>query len=356
MAETRFGIIGCGSAALPVCQAIAQSSLARLVRVHDINAALARDLGERYRVPHTTNLDEVLNDSEIDAVYVAVPHHLLAALARQALHAGKHALVEKPMALTLHEVDDLSAWAQDHDLTLGVFYEMRYAPGFDAAREIVQAGALGSILGARIQTLIDKPMAYWQAGYSGRSVNGWRGERARAGGGVLLMNTSHLFDALWYVTRLNVVRVAGEIGTLSANVQVEDTAAAALRFENGAVAVVFSGAHIAGAQRGDESFEIFGARGALRVPDPYASDPLQIFLREPWRDLSANVWHTIPLPPTDVFRRAIDDFARAVQEHASAPIGAADARRVLQIILALYRSAQEKCFVEISTEEALYAH
>lgn len=347
--KTRFGIIGCGSAAVPVCAAIALLPETSIARVQDIHVELARDLGERYHVPYTTDLDVLLNDAEIDAVYVAVPHYLLAGLAKQVLSANKHALVEKPLALTLQEIDELIALAQEKSLALGVFYEMRYASCFAQARELVQAGAVGEIVGVKMQTLIDKKLSYWQVGYSGRSANTWRGEMAKAGGGVTLMNTSHLLDALWYVTDLNITRVAAERGTLVAEVEVEDTLAATLRFDNGAVGNLFSGAHIAGAG-GSEGFDIYGKRGTLRVPDPYSSHPLQVFLREGWREIPANVWHTVPRGEVNVFESAVGAFARAVQSNRSAPIGGQDARRVLRTVLAMYRAAEEQSVVEVKDE------
>jgi predicted dehydrogenase len=346
MTVTRFGIVGCGSAAVPVCQAIANLPDTTLARVHDVNVELARDLSERCNVPYTTDVNELLNDSDIDAVYLAVPHDLLAGLARQVLQANKHALVEKPLALTLDEIDELIALAEEKQRALGVFYEMRYADSFRQARELVQAKRLGEIFGVKMQTLIDKKLTYWNVGYSGRSANPWRGEKKRAGGGVTLMNTSHLLDALWYVTNLQVTRVAAESGTLVAHVEVEDTLAATLRFHNGALGSLFAGAHIVGAHAG-EAFEIYGTHGTLRVPDPYSDEPLEIFLRTRWNDIPAATWHMLPRASVNVFERAVQDFARAVQHNARAPINAYDARRVLQIVLALYRAAEEQRVLEI---------
>ena len=80
MRKTRFGIIGCGSAALPVCQAIANSALSELAIVHDLDESLARELGQQYNVPHTTDPDRLFS-ADADAVYIAVPHDLLAPLA-----------------------------------------------------------------------------------------------------------------------------------------------------------------------------------------------------------------------------------------------------------------------------------
>src|SRR5688500_6415773 len=107
--HTRFAIIGCGGAALPVAQALFTSQATALQRAYDIDHALAAGLGERYGAECAPSVDELLADPSLDAVYIAVPHDRLVPLARQVLAAGKHALVAKPLALTLAQADELIA-------------------------------------------------------------------------------------------------------------------------------------------------------------------------------------------------------------------------------------------------------
>lgn len=343
----RFGIIGCGTASIPVCEAILASPSAELAAVYDVNETLATDLHQRFHVRNAGSVDELLTDSTVDAVYIAVPHSLLAALTEQALKAGKHALTEKPLAISLDDVDRLIALANEQNLALGVFFEMRYAPAHEVAREVIQSGAIGRIIGVQIQTLIDKPMTYWQSGYAGRSVNPWRGMKAQAGGGVLLMNTSHLLDAMLYVTGLKVTSVTAEIGTLTADVEVEDMASASLLFGNGAIGNIIAGAHIAGA-RYDECFSLYGTQGQIRLPDPYGSGPLQMYLKQPFGEYVSGQWHSIALQPVRVYERAIEEFAGAVQSGQCPAIDAHAARQVLSIVLAIYQAAAEKRTVTIS--------
>ena len=337
----RFGVVGCGSASVPVCEAITTSSFAELTAVYDVNHTLAADLSQRFYVSAMETFEELLSNALVDVIYVAVPHYLLAPLTRQVLRAGKHALTEKPLGISLQEIDELIKTATERKLSLGVFYEMRYAPAHALAREFVQAGAIGNIIGVQIQTLIDKPPTYWQSGYSGRSTNPWRSIKAQAGGGVVLMNTSHLLDALFYVTRLTVTSVCAETATLVADVEVEDIAAATLRFDNGAVGSLISGAHISGANN-DEYCSIYGTQGQIRLPDPYGSDPLRIYLKQPYHELASEQWHSISLEPVSVYQRAIDEYARAVQSGSCTPIDANAARQVLSVVLGIYRSAVEK--------------
>ena len=315
----------------------------------------------------TTSSKSLLGGDAVDAVYIAVPHNQLAPLATQALQAGKHALVEKPMALSLPEADALIALAEARGLGLGVNFDLRQSAQARQARAWVRAGAIGAIgaiVAVRIQTFIDKPASYWQAGYSGRWVSSWRTRRAQAGGGVVLMNSSHQLDCVRFVTGLEVTSVSGEVGTMSAPVpmEVEDMASASLRFNNGAIGSLMAGAHLAGPEPGSERIEIYGALGQLRVPSLYGDDPVTIFLRRPWADpelaateLPSNEWHRLPHTPAHIYRGTVDAFARAVQ-HGEAPSpNGRDARAVLAIILGLYRSSEQHTVEMIKHQEARHA-
>jgi predicted dehydrogenase len=343
----HFGIVGCGSASVPVCEAMVNSPFTELLAVYDVNDELARDLSRRFSVEMAESLDEVLDHPGIDAVYIAVPHDLLAPLTQRVLAAGKHALTEKPLALSLDEVDRLIDLANKQQVALGVFYEMRYAPAHALARDLIHSGAIGKITGVQIQTLIDKPLTYWHAGYSGRSIHPWRSIAAQAGGGVVLMNTSHILDALSYVTGLEVSSVAAEVATLVVNVEVEDTASAVLRFDNGALGSLIAGAHIPGAANEERCF-IYGTEGQIHLPDPYGSDALRVYLKRAWGNLTPGHWHSLLLQPISVYGQAIEDFARAVQSGGCVPIDAHAARQVLAVVLAMYRSAAEKRSITIS--------
>lgn len=348
MEPLGFGIVGCGGAALPVAEAMARSQYARLVRTYDTSQTLAVDLAARHGGSAAASLPELLADPGVQAVYIAVPHHLLHSLTRQVLESGRHALVEKPMALTLADVDDLIGLAAARERALGVFYELRHTAAHARARALIQSGAIGQVIGMRIQTLIDKSLSYWEVGYAGRSASPWRGRRQQAGGGVVLMNSSHQLDAFHYLTGLEAVSVSAETATLVAGVEVEDTAAAVIRYNNGALGSLIAGAHIAGAGSGhDETTDIYGTLGQIRLPDPYGNDPLQVWLKSGSRELEAGVWHSIPVEAVNTYAGAVDDFASAAARGSAAPTSGQDARRILQLVLALYEAAGEKKTVQI---------
>src|SRR5689334_1874961 len=116
--SVRFGMIGCGTASIPVGEAIVTSPLTQLTVVYDVNEDLAKDISQRFQVPVVKSMEELLA-SNVDAVYIAVPHYLLASLTRKVLEAGKHALTEKPLAISLEDADRLIKLASEQQLELG---------------------------------------------------------------------------------------------------------------------------------------------------------------------------------------------------------------------------------------------
>jgi predicted dehydrogenase len=124
-------------------------------------------------------------------------------------------------------------------------------------------------------------------------------------------------------------------------------ASATLRFDNGAIGSLLAGAHIPGAQQ-DEYFTLYGTQGQIRLPDPYGSGRLQIYLKQTFGEYAAGQWHSIPLQPVPVYQRAIEEFAKAVNSGQCPPIDAHAAQQVLSIVLAMYQSAVEKRAITIS--------
>jgi predicted dehydrogenase len=301
-----FGMIGCGSAAVPVAQAIAGSPLTRLVGVFDVDANLAQDLAKRFNATAAASQAELLAHPGIDAVYLAVPHDLLYPIAMQVLQAGKHALVEKPLSIHLRQAEELVSFAEGRRLTLGVYYEMHHAAPYQLARQLVQQDAIG-----------------------------------------VLLNTSHLLEAVGYITGLQVAQVSGVTATLVAPVEVEDLAAATLVYNNGAIGSVLAGAHLAGAQVGDERIQLFGAQGQLRLPDPYGNGQLEAYLRRPWGNLKAGAWQNLPAQPVDVHRAAIEEFARAAAGGETPSSNGRTACHVLATVLAIYQSAARQRMIRI---------
>jgi predicted dehydrogenase len=305
----------------------------------DTDARVAGDLGATYGVPHTTRVEELLANPQVDAVYIAVPHFLHAPLAIQAAQSGKHVLVEKPIATTLAEADAMIAAARDAHVILSVAYLAQVDPVAQAMRRLVAAGAIGKVVGTRIVYRGDKPESYWHGGYSGRIKTDWRTSKAKSGGGVLIMNTIHDLNTLRFISGLEVVRVSAEYETFTTPVEVEDYVAVTYRYDNGAIGTLEAGSAIRGRDPLREVNRMYGDAGQFLF-----GKPARIFVSNEQEGLKAGEWQDLLVTAdTSAGDRAalIDGFAGAVLHGRPPLVHAEDGRAALQIALAAYQSGQE---------------
>jgi predicted dehydrogenase len=347
------GIVGCGGAGRDVALAIPAVADLTLVATHDRLEPLAAELAAPAGATVHPELDDLLRDARVDIVYVGLPHDLLADVAERAIAAGRHVLVEKPLALDPADMDRLGGLADAARVTVGPLFELRAAAAIGIARDMVADGAIGAIRVVRIRTLIDKPPSYWASGPTGRVRDDWRTRPERAGGGVLLMNTIHLLDLVRFVGGVSFVRASGEIvrPDRSDAIGVEDAAAAVLTLSNGGVASVVAHAQSSGAHE-DERIELDGTEGRLDLPDPYGDGPLRVHLRRPWGGRPAGTWIEIPLEPVDAHATFLGAFAVAVRAGGSPPATVVDARDALAAVLAIYESARTGHAVDLAAHPA----
>jgi UDP-N-acetyl-2-amino-2-deoxyglucuronate dehydrogenase len=335
-AKLRVAMIGCGEIAVRTAEGIAAAANAEHVMMMDVNETVASDLAQRYHVPYTTNVDEVLANPDVDAVYIAVPHYLHAPLAIQALRAGKHVLVEKPIATTLADADAMIDAARTAGKTLSVAFTAQIDPTMQRIRRLIQEGAIGKVLGTRIVYRASKPASYWRGGYSGRITTDWRISKEKSGGGVLIMNAVHDLNTMRFLTGLEVRRIYAEYDTFTTPVEVEDYIAAVYRYDGGAIGTIEAGSAIPGRDPFGAYNRIYGERGQLIF-----SRPARIFVEQDFGDLQAGQWHELPAERHPERRLMVEGFARAVLAGEPPPVRAEDGRAALEIIVAAYRSGRE---------------
>jgi predicted dehydrogenase len=334
-----LGIIGCGGAAIDFCRAMDTIPGLRLVAAYDRDEKNAAELAAPRGAAVAPSQEALLAGPAVNIVYVALPHFLLAGAVEAALRAGKHVLTEKPLALSADEARRLGHLADERNLRLGVFFELRKSATVRTARELVAGGAIGAIRAVRIETLIDKPLSYWQSGYSGRVNDSWRAQKANAGGGVVLMNSIHQIDALRFITGLEITEVTGMVATLSAGVEVEDAAGAVFHLANGALGTLVANAHSIGAENA-ERISVDGEFGRIDLPYALSSAPIQMFLRRDWQHYAAGEWLEIPASPRDSYAEMLKSFVAAVDQGTPPSATAIDAAAALSVIQALYESSR----------------
>jgi len=340
----RFGVIGCGEIAAQTCVGLSAAANTSIAMLMDERPEVLADLAEFYGAPTTTAVSDVLENPEVDAVYVATPHNTHVSIGIAAARAGKHVLMEKPIATSLADADALIAACQQNEVKLGVAFYAQVDAAIAAARDLVQAGVLGEIISLRLSTLADKPDYYWSGGYTRRVSTTWRTSKAQAGGGVLMMNLIHDLNTVRWVSGLEATRVYAEYGTLSTRVEVEDTIGVLIRYNNDAIGVLHGGSAFRGGAHDDiRGPRIYGTKGQLILSE----QPL-IYLQEPPEGGMPNTWQPVRYSgPLSDRQQIVSRFASAVLSDQEPPVSGMDGRKALEIVLAAYRSGELRRPVEL---------
>lgn len=340
----RFGIIGTGVAGGFHAQAIARTPGARLVAVCAARPELAADLAARYHAEVAQDIPALLARDDIDAVSICTPSGQHAEQGIAAARAGKHVLVEKPLALTLADADALIAACRNAGVQLGVALQRRTDPDFRAARDAIAAGALGRmVLGAMTVPYL-RPQSYYDSA-------AWRGTWALDGGGALMNQGVHLVDLLLWLMGDEVAEVQARADTLAHTIEVEDVVTAALRFTSGALGTI--AATTAVAPGFPHRVEIYGTQGGMQIEGEAVvrwettQTPTEGAPAGP-RVTTSGSGQQDAGPGADPrnitmsgHARIIDDFAAAIRERRAPLVTGEDARRALSVVLAVYQSARE---------------
>ncbi|MEZ4616562.1 MAG: Gfo/Idh/MocA family oxidoreductase [Caldilineaceae bacterium] len=190
-----------------------------------------------------------------DITIILTPHPFHAAIAIDALNAGSHVLVEKPMAVQVAEADAMIAAAKQNNRLIAVNFQQRFRPEVEAARQLIENGQLGEIQRVTQVEPWLRTVAYYKSA-------GWRGTWKGEGGGVLMNQAPHSLDLLCHLAGMPK-RVVAWNRTLRHSIEVEDTSMAMLEWENGALGSIF----FSTAEAGQRRIEIVGTGGILNISE-----------------------------------------------------------------------------------------
>ena len=279
-----------------------------------------------------SSVEAVLSDPAVDVVDVCLPPHLHARTVLDALAAGKHAVCEKPLALSLADVDRMAEAARLAGRRVAPVFQYRFGIGAARLRALLDAGIAGRALAASLETHWNRDAGYYAAA-------SWRGVRSEEGGGAVLGHAIHLHDLL--ITFLGpAVRVAALTATRVNPVEVEDCAAIALEMESGAVAT--SSVTLGAADDTSRLRLVFEGLTVESGRSPYApaAEPWTFTARAPapQKDVDAVLAET-PAPRRSGFAGFFEAFADALDGRPGAAATLADGRRSIELATAIYHAA-----------------
>jgi len=333
------GVVGCGIGGHHVRAYQSLSKRFNVLAICDIDGVRAHELAAEHNVPRvSSDLAELCQWDELEVIDICTPSHLHFSQVRQALAAGKHVVCEKPVAGSLQEVDELiRAEAQSGRRVMPIF-QYRFGHGLQKLKFLVGEGIAGQAYLTTVETAWRRRAAYYAAP--------WRGRWATELGGASVTLAIHAHDALYYV--LGPARsVLAHTATLVNPIETEDCVSASLQMADGSLASlsVTTGSAI---QISRHRF-CFSNLTAESNTQPYTNTS------EPWvfsgdsPELTGQIEEAlarfVALP--EGFVGQFYRFHQALRGEAELPVTLADARASLELIAAIYHSAQTGQAVEL---------
>lgn len=334
-ATTGWGIVGCGRMTdRRVAPAFRDCPTARLVAFQSRDAAKAHAYCEKHDAARAyADMSAFLADDEIDIVYVATPPSFHVEHVMQCLDAGKHVLVDKPIATNSADAMRLVEAAESRNLSLAVLHQQRFHPAVQSLLRHVSDGTLGTLHTLRIQ------IAMWL-----RLDGNWRYNAAVAGGGAAMDLAPHALDIMLLLFGMPT-RVTATIARHCLDADVEDFCAATLTFPSGPVGLLdlSYSAHAYGGR-----IEAYGDRGT------FVSDGCMQQAPEFTTTLRIGAESAAPQSHRydgACFRDAIEDVSAAVREHRPPIVTGRHAADVLRLIDGIYASARAGDGVTVNSDE-----
>ena len=252
----RFAILGFGSfAERAIAPALRATPGAELVAIQKRSADRAREKAMEHRIPlFFDSAEEAVAHPDVDAVFVVSANGAHCAETIAAAEAGKHVLVEKPMAVNVREAEHMIAACAQHKVTLMVGHMIRFSPLVNRMREIIASGALGQVIYAKANFMYDARLSH----------RTWLYDRNMAGGGPVFDIGIHCIDTLRYVLGDEVTETLSLLEPKPTEIRTEDSAQISLRFSRGTIGSVYC-SYAAPVRR--KNIEIQGTEGSLRAED-----------------------------------------------------------------------------------------
>ncbi len=334
-AVIRVAIIGTGAIAPAHGEAYRTfAQRCEIVAVCDIFPEKARKFAERFgtSIRVVEDYRMLLGDEDIDLVSVCTPPYTHASIAIDFLLAGKHVLVEKPMAASLEECDQMLSAKEKSGRILSVVAQNRFRTDMMKLKGVLDSGVAGEIVHAQVDS-------YWWRGHSYYDL-WWRGTWEREGGGCTLNHAVHHLDALQWMMGMPTEVVATMGNVSHDNAEVEDISIALLRFANGALGQATSSV----VHHGQEQQMIFQGKNA-RVSVPWklfasTSKPNGFPEEDVAKENEINtLYESLPEVPYERHIGQIDNLLTAIETGNPVLVDGAEGRNTLELITAIYKSA-----------------
>ena len=332
MSQIGFGIVAAGMIGKVHAEAIAAIPEAKLVGVYSRNLSSASALAAKYNAEAFDDYEKFLSNSEMQLVCICSPSGMHLEHGSTAARAGKHILVEKPIETNLEKADALIQVCKQANVRLGVIFQSRFLEAVQTIKSAVEAGKLGKLY------LADAYIKWYRA--PEYYADSWHGTMALDGGGALINQAIHTIDLLRWI--------AGEVDSVFAmksalrypQIEGEDTLVGNIRFKNGALGAVVATTSVKpGFKR---RLELSGENGTI-ILDGDAIGTWVIEGEESTAGGQAQLTDGSSNPAAisnEGHRLQLVEMINAIKEKREPSINGAESRNSLELVRALYESAE----------------
>ena len=347
--QVKTAIIGCGKVSDLHAAALMKTSEAEFVAVYSRSHEKAQRFGAKYGVQGFSDIQEMITSAAVEAVIVCTPHPAHRHAAIMAAEAGAHVLVEKPLAATLKDCDDMLAAAKKARIKIGTVCQRRFYAPVQRVRQAIDAGKIGTPALGTVLMLGWRDRGYYAS-------DPWRGRWQAEGGGVLVNQAPHQLDLLqWFMGP--IAELFGVWSNINhPYIEVEDTAVAIVRFASGALGNIvvsnsqrpgiYGKVHVHGQNGASVGVQTDGGAmfvaGMSSILEPPVNDLWTITSEEnmlaQWQTADRALFNALPDPAVHYFQLQIGDFLRAILDDREPLISGDEGRKTVEIFTAIYRS------------------
>ena len=339
--KVRWGVIGAGGIAdRRTIPGMMLCDNAELVAVMEINMELAEKCRAKWGCKKAYDSEaDLLADPEVDAVYIASPVFLHAQQAMAAADAGKHILIEKPLAMTSEEGQKVVDYCKEKGVLIAAGLMMRFGSYVQAMKKAVAEGKIGKPVSGYAR------FTCWYPDMPGN----WRQSKKNGGGGSMMDMGVHCIDLLQYILGTKAKDVAAFHDTLTFNYEVEDSSTVLIRMENGAQCVVQSNFNIPD-DAAKWRIELFGDQGRLigdtviGQVDGGSLDAMFLGAQggyDAQQDKKDGAKEQIEVEFGNMYTREVASFSNSILTGAPVEVPAEQAVQVQRVMEAAYRSNDE---------------
>lgn len=331
----KVALVGCGRIAKRHSELLGNDKIknASLVSVCDTDKNKAEKISKQFNVPYYLDMDEMMKKEQVDAVVVLTESGNHAKHVVNLSKYGKHIIVEKPMALTLNDADQMINSCDKNNCKLFIVKQNRFNLPVIKLKEALISGRFGKLVLGTVRVRWARPQSYYDQ-------DAWRGTWA-LDGGVLTNQASHHIDMLEWMMG-DVESVFAKTNTSLVNIEAEDTAVVTLKFKNGALGII----EATTATRPNDlegSISILGERGSV-VISGFAVNKMETWNFEKKMDGDDEVLEKYSVNPPNVYgfghQAYYEHIVDCIKNNKKHLIDGISGRKSLELITAIYHSQE----------------